>query len=235
MLGENAEQFDHGLVLFGGNYFGGKKGLPQRLQLDLDSPFGHEFSRAFELSLGWFLPEDLPGLKKTDDAISKPDRDRSVTQAVGAGECLRFIGRSLREFFLHRKARSARAAAFRKQRAEGAFVAFPVVRQLPGFDRTQSDRKSGGLSKSSFVFLKNFRAQQGFDQAAIQLAVVGWRGLWLAPAARFDICRCNSNSPIRGTRSINFPTGRFRPPNICCLHEDKLGENAAKLNDNHTA
>src|SRR5579859_7737381 len=101
-----------------------------------------------------------------------------------------------------------------------------MMGELPALDGTQGDRQAGGFSKSFFVFLKDFGTAQSLDQAAVAVAMAGGLGLEqrgpstgverLGASRGVERGRCGGGS-IKRTSSVGSL------PNICCLHEAKLG------------
>jgi len=172
--------------------------------------------------------EHLAGLQKADQPIAEPHRDGGLAQAGGAGERMRLLGRGGGQLFLHRQARRAGAAGLQHHGAKGAFVALPMMGELPGLHRPQRHRQPGRLGEGARIILKHHGIVQRLDQAAVVVH--------LAASARKS----------RGLPGRSFPGGlrtglagrtQSRSPAVfrawlakCCSHGNKLRQPKGRVN-----
>ena len=81
-----------------------------------------------------------------------------------AGQGLRARRWRFGNLLLETKAGGAGAAFLGHDGAEGVFVAFAAVGQLPGFDGAQGDGQAGGFAESALIVLIDAGVCQGLDE-----------------------------------------------------------------------
>lgn len=131
MLGKDAEQFDHRLVLFGRQHLGSKIDALQPFPAHLQTPFGDEPGRALDLGGRGFFAQHLAGLEEADQLLAQTNRHRRIHQSKLASYGRGFKPGPFRELLLHLQTGRARPAFFGQHGAQGVLVALAVVRQLP--------------------------------------------------------------------------------------------------------
>src|SRR5215471_12614248 len=103
-----------------------------------------------------------------------------------------------------------------------------MVRQLPGFNRSKRNRQSGCFRKGALVILEDFGIDQRLNKAAVTVPIGA------APErSRTALNAGGATASCRGhsrAGTLNLAPMLGSPPNILCLHVNKLRAGACKDN-----